>query len=92
MTYKMLTYNGYCIYLNYTNAFQISSLMSLEFQIETNSQIRSIVVDKARDQPSCDAAVGLFTLPNLRTLHLWNDLFDKCFFTGMVNAASLSMV
>ena len=44
------------------------------------------------NQPSRDAAFGLFSLPSLRSLTLWEVCLDASFYTGVANAASLSQV
>ena len=44
------------------------------------------------DQSSYDAAVGLFTLPELRSLRLKRVQLDASFYAGMANVAPYSHV
>ena len=43
-------------------------------------------------QSTHDAGFGLFSLPSLRSLTLWNLDLDESFYTGVADAASFSQV
>ena len=61
--------------------------------MKTNPKLKNDVgVLEKFDQSSYDAAVGLFTLPELRSLVLWKLQLDASFYTGMDNVAPYSQV
>ena len=60
--------------------------------METNPQLRPHIDLEEIDQSSHDAAIGLFTLPFLRSLEVWSVQFDKSFLAGVKNAVSNSQV
>ena len=63
------------------------------FQRETSHDLqpKGIEIDKLKN-PSGVSAVGLFTLPKLRTLRLNNVVLHGSFFAGVSIAASISQV
>ena len=61
--------------------------------MESNPQLKEAIGGKNNTHdPPHDSAVGLFTLPNLRSLALWLVEFDDAFYEGMVTAAPHSQV
>ena len=54
--------------------------------------VKDAIVTIKLDQSSFDAAVGLFTLPKLRSLALYHVPLDSSFYAGIANVAPYSQV
>ena len=63
-------------------------------QINSNPQLKENLAleNDTSSESTYDSAVGLFTLPSLRSLELAEVEFDDSFYRGMVTAAKQSQV
>ena len=80
-----------------TKAYIITAIAMHSFallQINSNPQLKDNLglENDTSSESTHDAAVGLFTLPNLRSLTLLDVEFDDSFYRGMVTAAKQSQV
>ena len=95
----LLRSDSYVDYLEFPCFTYCGFLFSFWFfftQTDTNMTKASIVADTSNKenlgQSSRDAAFGLFSLPNLRSLTLWAVQLDESFYTGVAEAAPFSHV